>query len=191
MPLLRPSRASLVRWFCWPMLSYSRRSHWHPANSQWLEQGAPFMTSDAPARSPLNVEISAKIPTAILDAAIGTLGRDKVLMVRVEHQFAGRLLVVPLAHLSTLRFVEQCQSTASRFFGQCQHTDLIGLCWASLRRPVGTYGDNVQWAASGGHHPSCQRASTRSFHNELWVRWNRNPCWVVLRLSHWHPASPC
>ena len=76
-----------------------------------------------------------------LGAAIGTLGRDKVLMVRVEHQFADRLLVVPLAHLSTLRFVEQCQSTASRFLGQCQHTNWIGLCWASLRRPVGTYGD--------------------------------------------------
>jgi len=29
----------------------------------------------------------------ILVAAIGTLGRDKVLMVRVEHQFPGRLLV--------------------------------------------------------------------------------------------------
>jgi hypothetical protein len=47
--------------------------------------------------------------------AIGTLGRDKVLMVRVEHQFPGRLLVFHSAHLSTLRFVEQCQDTASRF----------------------------------------------------------------------------
>ena len=27
-----------------------------------VRAGAPFMTSDAPARSPLNVEISAKIP---------------------------------------------------------------------------------------------------------------------------------
>jgi len=65
-----------------------------PGNLPMVRAGAPFMTSDAPARSPLNVEISAKIPTAILDAAIGTLGRDKVLMVRVEHQFPGRLLVL-------------------------------------------------------------------------------------------------
>jgi hypothetical protein len=86
---------------------------------------------------------------------------------------------------------DQCQDTASRFVGQCEdNTDWIGLCWASLRRPVGTYGDIVQWAASGGHHPSCQRASTRSFHNELWVRWNRNRCWVILAASHRHPPDP-
>src|SRR5262249_13326026 len=38
----------------------------------------------------------------------------KVLMVRVEHQFPWPVVGVPLA-LSTLRFVEQCQNTASRF----------------------------------------------------------------------------
>src|SRR6266404_4302825 len=40
------------------------------------------------------------------------------------------------------------------FFGQCQHTDWIGLCWAILGRPVGTCGDHL-WgqcavAARGG-----------------------------------------
>src|SRR5262252_2782254 len=40
---------------------------------------------------------------------------------------------------------------ASSTSGECCHTDRIGLCWAMLDRPVGTYGDNVQWAASGGH----------------------------------------
>jgi len=30
-----------------------------------VRAGAPFMTSDALARSPLNVEISAKIPTGL------------------------------------------------------------------------------------------------------------------------------
>jgi len=81
---------------------------------------------------------------------------------------------------------DHCQDTASRFVGRCEDdTDLIELCWASLRRPVGTYGDNVQWAASGGH-PASQRqsASTRSFHNELWVRWNRNPFWVVAEATY-------
>jgi hypothetical protein len=53
-----------------------------------------------------------------------------------------------------------------------------------LDRPVGTYGDNVQWAASGGH-PSkpCQSASTRSLtqrRNQCedtdWI----GLCWTIL-----------
>jgi hypothetical protein len=95
-----------------------------------------------------------------------------------------------LAHSLALHVEISAKIPFRDFFGQCQHTDLIGLCWASLRRPVGTYGDNVQWAASGGHHPSCQSASTRSFHNELWVRWNHNRCWVILAASHRHPPDP-
>jgi hypothetical protein len=76
-----------------------------------------------------------------------------VLMVRVEHQFADRLLVVPLAHLSTLRFVEQCQSTASRFLGQCQHTNWIGLCRVILGQPLACPG--VLMVASGGTTYPC------------------------------------
>jgi hypothetical protein len=58
---------------------------------------------------------------------------------------------------------DQCQDTALRFFGQCQGTDGIGLCLAILGRPVGTYGDNVQWVVSGGHPSSrANSASTRS-----------------------------
>src|SRR6516225_10719492 len=67
---------------------------------------------------------------------------------------------------------DQCQDTASRFLGQCQHTDWIGLRLAMLDRPVGTYGDNVQWAASGGH-PS-HRANAPPLAPSTW---NRNPCW--------------
>src|SRR6266404_4869896 len=37
--------------------------------------------------------------------------------------------VPPLACHSNLGL---CQDTASRFLGQCQHTDWIGLCWAIL-----------------------------------------------------------
>jgi hypothetical protein len=41
--------------------------------------------------------------------------------------------------------------------------------------------------ASGGHPSSrANSASTRSFHYELWVRWNRSLCRVVLRVSHRH-----
>ena len=54
------------------------------------------MTSDAPARSPLNIEISATIPL-------------------------------------------------QDFFGQCQHTDWIGLWRAILGLPTGTDGVSSQW----------------------------------------------
>jgi len=67
--------------------------------------------------------------------------------------------------------LEQCQSTASRFLGQCQHTDWIGLCRAMLDRPVGTYGDDVQWAASGGHPSNRAKAPPLAPST-----WNRNPC---------------
>src|SRR6516225_5195032 len=67
---------------------------------------------------------------------------------------------------------DQCQDTASRFLGQCRRTDWIGLCRAMLDRPVGTYGDNVQWAASGGH-PS-NRANAPPLAPSTY---NRNPCW--------------
>src|SRR5262245_13952350 len=40
---------------------------------------------------------------------------------------------------------DQCQDTASRFLGQCQHTDWIGLCWAMLALPTGTDGVSSQW----------------------------------------------
>jgi hypothetical protein len=59
---------------------------------QWLEQGYP-------ARSPLNVEISATIPTGLdyaglfLVQPLALSGENKLPIVRVEHQFPGRLLV--------------------------------------------------------------------------------------------------
>src|SRR5262249_60185478 len=67
------------------------------------------------------------------------------------------------------------------FLGQCQHTDWIGLCRAMLDRPVGTYGDNVQWAANGGHPSNRAKAPPLAPST-----WNRNPCWVVLRVSDRH-----
>src|SRR5262249_15754349 len=56
-------------------------------------------------------------------------------------------------------------------WGQCQHTDWIGLCWAILGQPVGTRG--WQWAASGGNIPlsTAKSASTRSIHVSYWDRW--------------------
>src|SRR5262249_9179358 len=56
-------------------------------------------------------------------------------------------------------------------FGECQHTDWIGLCWAILGQPVGTRG--WQWAASGGTIPlsTAKSASTRSIHVSYWDRW--------------------
>jgi hypothetical protein len=50
-----------------------------------------------------------------------------------------------------------------------------------LDRPVGTYGDNVQWAASGGHPSNRAKAPPLAPST-----WNRNPCWVVLRVRHRH-----
>ena len=70
-----------------------------------------------------------------------------VLLVRVDALHPATH-VRPLARHSTLRSVPRYRL---RFLGQCQHTDWIRLCRAMLDRPVGTYGDNVQWAASGGH----------------------------------------
>src|SRR5262249_21780638 len=57
--------------------------------------------------------------------------------------------------------------TASKFVAQCQGTDWIGLRWGILGPPVGTlgmhFGDNVQWAASGGRPLRFHAgASTRS-----------------------------
>jgi len=70
-----------------------------PLHLPMVRAGAPSTTSDAPARSPLNVEISAKIPTGLDCAGLFSVqplalsGENKVPMVRVEHQFPGRLLV--------------------------------------------------------------------------------------------------
>src|SRR5262249_10253680 len=91
-----------------------------------------------------------------------------VLLVRVDALHPATH-VRPLARHSTLRSVARYRL---RFLGQCQHTDWIGLCRAMLDRPVGTYGDNVQWAASGGH-PS-NRANAPPLAPSTW---NRNPCW--------------
>jgi len=44
------------------------------------------------------------------------------------------------------------------FFDQCQHTDWIGLCWASLGQPLACPG--VLMVASGG--PTLASASTGS-----------------------------
>jgi hypothetical protein len=88
-----------LRWFDVRCSDNLRISHWHPAICQWLEQGAPFMTSDAPCSFATQRRDQCQdtdwigICWTILGVAIGTLGRDKVLMARVERQFPGRLLV--------------------------------------------------------------------------------------------------
>src|SRR6516162_9785909 len=66
-------------------------SHRHlasPSAADGQNGGPPFTDQAASTRS-------AGLSTwgVILDAAIGTLGRDKLLMVRVEHQFPGRSLM--------------------------------------------------------------------------------------------------
>src|SRR5262249_36987321 len=70
------------------------------------------------------------------------------------------------APLLARRDRDKCQDTGSRFLGQCQRTDWIGLWWAMLRRPLARPG--VLMVASGGHPSShlCQSASTRSIHME-------------------------
>jgi len=73
------------------------------------------MTSDAPARSPLNIEISATIPL-------------------------------------------------QDFFGQCQHTDWIGLWRAILGLPTGTDGVSSQWQRVEATPLRANSASTRSSH---------------------------
>ena len=44
-------------------------------------------------------------------------------------------------------------SANSRFLGQCQHTDWIGLCWTMLRQPLACPG--VLMVASGGTTYPC------------------------------------
>src|ERR1700730_5739223 len=57
------------------------------------------------------------------------------------------------------------------FFGQFQHTDLIGFWWAILGLPTGTDGVSSQWQRVEATPLRANSASTRSFNNELWVRW--------------------
>jgi hypothetical protein len=68
-------------------------------------------------------------------------------------------------HSLALNFEEiKCQDTGSTFLGQCQRTDWIGLCWAMLRRPVGTYGEMCSGPRVEATSRSSQSASTRSIH---------------------------
>jgi hypothetical protein len=49
------------------------------------------------------------------------------------------------------------------FFGQCQHTDLIGLWWAILGLPTGTDGVSSQWQRVEATPLRVNSASTRSY----------------------------
>jgi len=71
--------------------------------------------------------------------------------------------------------------------GQCQHTDWIGLRLAMLDRPVGTYGENVQWAASGGHPSSLRKSASTRSHSGLWLDIRR--C-AILRSATGIPPDP-
>jgi len=77
-------------------------------------------------------------PTRLLEIILGlAIGISRqVLVVASGACGSSALLRLLVAHSN----LEQCQDTAPRFLGQCQHTDLSGLSWASLRRPVGTWG---------------------------------------------------
>ena len=123
------------------MLTILGRSHWLRFTCQWLERRFPSRYNGASARSHNErwfgiFQVSHRQPSAFC-----------LRLERRRHSPWHNRCLRSLAHSN----LEQCQDTGSRFLGQCQHTDWIGLCWAMLDRPVGTYGDNVQWAASGGH----------------------------------------
>jgi hypothetical protein len=55
--------------------------------------------------------------------------------------------------------------------------DCAGLCWIGPLALMGI----MQWAASGGHPSNRAKAPPLAPST-----WNRNPCWVVLRVSHRH-----
>jgi hypothetical protein len=153
------------------------------------------MTSDALARSPLNVEISAKIPT----------GLEYVDYSRCSHWHSRARTRCRWLEWNT-NFLAGCwcSTRSSLNFEDCGavpryrpeiswSVPTYQLDWVVVGYAVAArwhLWGYVQWAASGGHHPSCQSASTRSFHTELWVLWNRNRCCVILAASHRHPPDP-
>src|SRR5262245_56395322 len=61
----------------------------------------------------------------------------RMLITAMEETHVKRLIAVPRYRFEISWSVPTCR--------------LEWLCWAILRRPVGTYEDNVQWAASGGN----------------------------------------
>ena len=69
------------------------------------------------------------------------LASPKWPMVRVDAPVPAKTSASTRSH--TCR--DQCKETASRFLGQCQHTDWIGLWWAMLGLPTGTDGVSSQW----------------------------------------------
>jgi len=109
---------------------------------------------------------------------------------------------------SPLNVEDKCQDTGSRFLGQCQHTDWIGLCWAILGSPLGPSGTaagGCEWApfiralwcltrshtalATGtSRHSACGRewgtvqpgwCLTRSHSG----RWSDNRWWAILGVA--------
>src|SRR5262249_45811616 len=87
------------------------------------------------------------------------LARDgllDVLLVRVD-ALRPATHVRPLARRSTLRSVPRYRFEISWSVPTYRLDWIVQM----LDRPVGTYGDNVQWAASGGHPSNCAKACSK------------------------------